>query len=231
LLISACAPSQSEESPVPDSVAAAPVNEPDTQSEVPDQAHDEIANSSKEMALDSTEEMAADSTDEMATGSTEEKTTDSIEDEAMGVERPAWQQLPLTNARTGETFTLADFAGQTVFVETMATWCSNCRRQLTNVKEAKLLLGDDVVFLALSVETNIDDGTLANYADGQVFDWLFSVITPELLGQLVDEFGRTITVPPSTPHFIIRADGSTTELVTGIDPAGDIVSQINAAQG
>jgi thiol-disulfide isomerase/thioredoxin len=147
-------------------------------------------------------------------------------------DRPLWQQLPLTNARTGETFTLADFAGKTVFVEPMATWCGNCRRQLTNVGEAKQqLASDDVVFIALSVETNIDDATLAQYADGAGFDWTFAVLSAELLGELANEFGRVITNPPSTPHFIIRSDGASTDLVTGIEPAGDILAQIAAAQG
>ena len=54
----------------------------------------------------------------------------------------SWQDLPLTNAQTGETFSLADFAGQTVYVEPMATWCANCRQQLGNVNEAKMQLGD-----------------------------------------------------------------------------------------
>jgi hypothetical protein len=30
--------------------------------------------------------------------------------------------LPIVDVRTGETFTLAEFAGKTVFVEPMATW-------------------------------------------------------------------------------------------------------------
>ncbi|MDX1995295.1 MAG: hypothetical protein SF029_23125 [bacterium] len=33
-----------------------------------------------------------------------------------------WTRLPLTDARTGQTFTLADFAGKTVFVHPMARW-------------------------------------------------------------------------------------------------------------
>lgn len=161
----------------------------------------------------------------------EEMTDDMAGDEAVGADRPAWQQLALTNARTGETFTLADFAGQTVFVEPMATWCSNCRRQLTNVRDAQQQLAeDDVVFVALSVETNIDDAALANYADGAGFDWLFAVVTPEMLEQLAGEFGRVIANPPATPHFIIRPDGTYTELVTGIEPADQIISQITAAQ-
>lgn len=144
----------------------------------------------------------------------------------------AWQQLVLTNARTGETFTFADFAGKTVFVEPMATWCSNCRQQLGNVSAAKAQLNsDEVVFVALSVETNISDAELAQYADAAGFDWLFAVATPELLQALVSTFDRTITNPPSTPHFIIRPDGSTTALVTGIEPPELLIEAINAARG
>ena len=144
----------------------------------------------------------------------------------------AWQQLVLTNARTGETFTFADFAGKTVFVEPMATWCSNCRQQLGNVSTAKAQLNsDEVVFVALSVETNISDADLAQYADAAGFDWLFAVATPELLQALVGTFDRIITNPPSTPHFIIRPDGSTTALVTGIESPELLIEAINAARG
>ena len=143
---------------------------------------------------------------------------------------PAWQQIELTDARTGETFTLASFSGKTVFVEPMATWCTNCRRQLNNVREARAQLGDDVVFIGLSLETNLSAADLAQYQNDQGFDWTFAVMTPEMLQQLADTFGRSITSAPSTPHFIIRADGSYTELVTGIEPPDQIINQIQAAQ-
>jgi cytochrome oxidase Cu insertion factor (SCO1/SenC/PrrC family) len=138
----------------------------------------------------------------------------------------AWQTVPVTNARTGETFTLGDFAGKTVFVEPMATWCSNCRQQLTNVQQARTQINsDDVVFIALSVETTISNEELAQYADNLGFDWTFAVMSPELLQALSDEFGRTITNPPSTPHFVIRPDGSVSDLVTGVKSAEAIVAQ------
>ncbi|MFN2190379.1 MAG: peroxiredoxin family protein [Candidatus Promineifilaceae bacterium] len=156
------------------------------------------------------------------------------EDMTSAVDGPAWWTLPLTNARTGETFALADFQGKTVYVEPMATWCGNCRSQLRNVREAKDQLADEnVIFVALSVETNISAGELANYADNEGFDsdWTFAVLSPELLREIAAEFGQSITNPPSTPHFLIRADGTPTGLVTGIDSAGDIINQITAAQG
>lgn len=145
-------------------------------------------------------------------------------------ERPAWHALELTDALTGETFTLSDFDGRTVFVETMATWCSRCNRQLTNVKTARAGLSDDeVVFVALSVEGNLPAERLAAYAERNGFDWTFAVATPEMLTALVDAFGRTIANPPSTPHFLIGPDGATSALSTGIDRPEEIVAQVQAA--
>lgn len=150
---------------------------------------------------------------------------------ASAVTLPVWQTLPLINARTGESFTFADFAGQTVFVEPMATWCSNCRQQLENVRSAREQLGENVIFVALSVETNISSADLAAYADENGFEWHFAVMTPELLGELVNAFGRTISNPPSTPHFVIRPDGTVSALSTGIESASEIVAQIGAVSG
>lgn len=110
-----------------------------------------------------------------------------------------WQDLPLTNAQTGATFTFADFAGQTVYVEPMATWCANCRQQLGNVNEAKMQLGDEVTFVALSVETTLKADQLASYAKDQGFDFTFAVMTPEVLRALAAEFGQAVTSPIYPP--------------------------------
>jgi cytochrome oxidase Cu insertion factor (SCO1/SenC/PrrC family) len=149
-------------------------------------------------------------------------------DAAMAAPLPAWGQLALTNAVTGEPFTLADFSGKTVFVEPMATWCTNCRAQLDNVSQARAGLDpEQVVFVALSVETTISDGELAAYAQNNGYDWVFAVMTPEMLAELANSFGRTVTNPPSTPHFIIRPDGGVTDLVTGIESPDEIAAAVS----
>lgn len=157
----------------------------------------------------------------------EAEPAESVTDTAM---LPAWQQLPLVNARSGAAFALADFAGQTIFVEPMATWCTNCRQQLNNLKAAQARLdGEKVVLVALSVETNLSHEALAQYADAAGFDWTFAVATPELLQELAAIFGRTIANPPATPHFIIRPDGSTTGLMTGIDSPETLAGHLLSA--
>ena len=161
----------------------------------------------------------------------EKEDGDMAEESMAAAGLPAWQTIALTNAATGEEFTLGDFQGKTVFVEPMATWCSNCRAQQGHVSQAKTQLGDDVVFIGLSLETNLPSEQLASYAQGNGFDWTYAVMPVNLLAELSDEFGRSITSAPSTPHFIIRPDGSFSELATGIHSADEIVSEIQAGQG
>ena len=81
------------------------------------------------------------------------------------------------------------------------------------------------------METNISDAMLAQYANDNGFDWLFAVMTPEMLQELAGAFGRSVTVAPSTPHFIVRPDGTHTDLVTGIESAAQIAQQVQAASG
>ncbi|NOK58862.1 MAG: hypothetical protein GFH27_549301n110 [Chloroflexi bacterium AL-W] len=181
-----------------------------------------------EATTENTEEAAAEPDEEVAEETVEEVVEEPAEAAA---DRPEWQQLELTNARTGETFTLADFADKTVYVEPMATWCSNCRQQLGNLSQARAQLdSDQYAFIALSVETNISDADLAAYADEAGFEWTFAVMTPEVLQALTDVFGRTITNPPATPSFIIRTDGTNTDLMTGITAPEVIVEELNAIQ-
>ncbi|MEZ4632106.1 MAG: SCO family protein [Deinococcales bacterium] len=149
-----------------------------------------------------------------------------------GLERPLWQTLPLINAASGEEFRLADLEGQVVFVEAMATWCSNCRKQLQNASEAKAMLAEDealaeaISFVILSIEGNLAPEKLNEYAQREDFDFIFAVASADILRELVTEFGRSITNPPSTPHFVIKPDGQYTDLITGIEPAESIWVQL-----
>jgi thiol-disulfide isomerase/thioredoxin len=179
-------------------------------------------------AEDTAAESAEAGTDAEEAGAADSMAADSM---AAAVELPAWASLPLVNAQTGATFTLADSAGKTIFVEPFATWCSNCRSQLTTLTDVASQYGDDVVFVALSVETNLAPADVAAYAASNGFDWTFAAMTPEVLQALGAVFGPTVGNPPATPHFIIRPDGSVTDLVTGLKSADELVEFIESNRG
>lgn len=234
LLFTACQTAAPAE-PEPETAVSAPT---DTDSEMMEADSSEMAmeEDSSEMSAGMHDDMVDDDemTAESADGMDEEMTeSDQAEDMMANTEMEtaaAWATTPLTNARTGETFTLADFMGQTVFVEPMATWCTNCLRQLGTVRDVQAqLTNENVTFVALSVETNIDDSELAAYAVDRGFDFVFAVATPELLEMLVAQFGQSVINPPSTPHFIISPDGAAGELDTGFESADELLAQIESA--
>ena len=150
---------------------------------------------------------------------------------AIAAQRPSWHDLPLMDARTGQAFTLADFAGKTVYVEPMATWCTNCRNQMSVIRDQVRAQVDpeQVVLVGLSVETNLASETLASYTSTHGFDWTFAVSTPELLQELAATFGRTVTNPPAIPHFVIGPDGTTSDLATGHHSADQLLQRLASA--
>jgi thiol-disulfide isomerase/thioredoxin len=143
---------------------------------------------------------------------------------------PAWMTMPLTNARTGESFTLADFSGKTVLARAMALWCTNCRSGQRAWRDAVLPQVDaaNTVFVSFTIETNITAEEMAAYADENSFPWVFAVMTPEFLQALNEQFGSTINVPPVEPQWLIRPDGSVVGLISD-HSSENLVSLINGA--
>ncbi|RMG81422.1 MAG: hypothetical protein D6712_16325 [Chloroflexi bacterium] len=165
----------------------------------------------------------------------EETTTTSEEtgDTALTYNGPDWTHIELTDVRTGQTFTFADFAGKTVYVHAMANWCSNCRSAQRTLRDMVIpqVNTDEVVFVSLNIEPTSGDDALHDYVLENSFDWTFAVANTTLWQALVQQFGRAVSNPPSTPHFIIAPDGTPSQLITGTQTPTEIISLINEFGG
>ncbi len=114
-------------------------------------------------------------------------------------------------------------------METFATWCSNCRRQLADTQAAAEQAGDDVVVLALSVETSLDPAALDAYAADNGFeDIRFGVLDEQGLVTLEDRFGGSVLNPPATPKFRVDPDGTVSGLTTGFESTEEILASLGA---
>jgi thiol-disulfide isomerase/thioredoxin len=148
-------------------------------------------------------------------------------DAAPDVVDPAEWQLIEVSATGGETFSVADLAGRPVLVENFATWCSSCRNQLEATQDAAELAGDDAVFLALSVETELSLADMEEYQKANGFTNIrFAVMSPELLAAMDQAFGTSALNPPSTPKIAVAANGAAGELVTGPESAEEILTSL-----
>lgn len=152
-----------------------------------------------------------------------------------GADRPTWMGTVLTNAETGATFTLGDFPEKTVYVELMATWCTNCRLQQGNVRDMKAKMSannaDNYVFISLSVEPKDTTDGLKQYRVQYDYPWTFAVVPPDMLKALVEQFGQSVTNPTATPHLVIAPSGSVSQLATGIHTADQLTAELTAAAG
>ncbi len=123
----------------------------------------------------------------------------------------AWATASLTDVRTGETFRIADLAGRTVFIETMAVWCVSCAIQQQAAVEALSMLDrEKVTWIALDVDPGETADQLAAYADDRGFDFTYALAGPTLSRALSDAFGAVVLSPPSTPVIVVGTDGQVT---------------------
>ena len=141
---------------------------------------------------------------------------------------PAWFDASLTDARTGLSFSIDDFQGKVVLVETMAIWCTNCLQQQGQVKKLHEQLGarDDFVGIGLDIDPNENTAALKTYVENKGFDWLYAVPSKDVSREIASLYGDQFLNPPSTPIVVIDRHGDAHPLPFGIKSADDLMKAI-----
>jgi cytochrome oxidase Cu insertion factor (SCO1/SenC/PrrC family) len=134
---------------------------------------------------------------------------------------PQWFDMELVDAQTGETFTMSDYAGKVVLLETMAIWCPNCVVQSNEVRKVQELLGnpDDLIPVSLDVDVNEDAAALKEYASGYGFNWHFAVAPLEVARALGNLYSAQYLNPPLAPMLVIDREGNVHQLEYGMKSA------------
>jgi cytochrome oxidase Cu insertion factor (SCO1/SenC/PrrC family) len=167
------------------------------------------------------------STEDARSQSGGEMSTPMAEDTG-AMQTPAWFSVSLTDARSGEVFTVNDFSGKVVLVEPFAQWCSNCLKQQGQVLELHTRLGDrdDFITLALDIDPNEDIEMLKGYLERNGFHWVYTIAPPEVSREIASLYGDQFLNPPSTPMLIIDRHGEAHLLPFGIKSASELEEAI-----
>jgi len=131
---------------------------------------------------------------------------------------PEWFSMPMTDVQTGKTFTMNDYAGKVVLLETMAIWCPNCLMQGGAVQKLHKALGnpEDLISVTLDVDSNENEAALKDYATNYGMNWHFAVaplLVERALGNL---YSAEYLNPPLSPMLIIDRQGNVHQLDYGI---------------
>jgi len=155
--------------------------------------------------------------------------TDEMADEPSDmIKGSVWFSTTLTDARSGQTFTINDFKGKVVLVETMAMWCSNCLKQQTQVKALHEALGmrDDFISIGLDIDPNENVDALKGYVEKNGFDWYYAVSPVDVSREIASLYGDQFLNPPSTPIVVIDRHGEAHPLPFGIKSADELMQAI-----
>ena len=144
------------------------------------------------------------------------------------METPAWYSASLTDASTGQTFTINDFKGKVILVEAMAIWCPTCLKQQGQVKVLRDSLGqrDDFVSIGLDIDPNEASASLKSYVDNNGFDWLYAVSNADVSSEISSLYGDQFLNPPSTPIVIIDRHGEAHPMPFGLKSADELLKFI-----
>ena len=142
--------------------------------------------------------------------------------------KPVWFGIALTDVRTGKTFSMNDFAGKVVLIETMAQWCPNCIFQQAENRNVRELLGNptDLILISLDVDSHEDEPSLKKYTDDFGFDWLFAVTPLEVARALGNLYSVEYLNPPLDPMMVIDRAGNVHQLPYGSKSADALKSTI-----
>lgn len=130
---------------------------------------------------------------------------------------PAWFDIELTDVQTGETFSMNDYAGKVVLVETMAMWCPNCLFQASEVRKMHKLLDnpDDVISVSLDVDLHEDAASLKDYTEEYGFEWHFAIAPLQVARALGNLYSAQYLNPPLSPMLVIDRNGEVHQLEYG----------------
>jgi len=151
------------------------------------------------------------------------ETMDDMSEQPM-MNTPAWFNVQLTDVNSGQDFTINDYHGKVILVETMAQWCSTCLKQQKQVADLHKLLGEqtDFVSLALDIDANEDTASLKAYTAKNQFTWIYAVTPAEVAREIGNLYGSQFLNPPSAPMFIIDRNGEVHPLPFGVKSADDL---------
>jgi thiol-disulfide isomerase/thioredoxin len=141
---------------------------------------------------------------------------------------PDWFKMKMTDVRTGQTFTISDFAGKVVLVETMAQWCPTCERQENEVIKLHELLGksENLVSVSLDVDVHEDEASLKEYAAARGYDWYFAVAPLEVARALGNLYSAQYLNPPLSPMLVVDRKGDVYGLPYGLKSAESLKETI-----
>lgn len=137
-----------------------------------------------------------------------------------------WRGIAVTDVSTGESFSISDFKGKVVVLETMAVWCPTCVRQQIEIQALRDRFGDQVGSITLDIDRNEGQDILRRHVQTYGFEERFAVSPIALTRALEKDFGTIVLNATSTPVIIVDRQQQGHLLRPGLKSAAELAKEL-----
>ncbi len=141
-------------------------------------------------------------------------------------QKAEWRTIPLMDVSTKEVFTIRDFAGKKVLIESFAVWCPVCTKQQQEIQKLHEEIGEAIISISLDTDPNEDAERVKEAVRERGFTWRFAVSPPELTKALIAEFGSAVVNAPIAPVILVCEDQSARLLGRGTKNVEELKAEI-----
>jgi thiol-disulfide isomerase/thioredoxin len=140
--------------------------------------------------------------------------------ETRATPKDAWQSIPFTDVKTGNSQTLEDLSKKPVIIQAFTVTCPICTRQQEEINRLQEEQGvEPFTFVALDIDPSERDDAIRAHVERNGFRGIYAASPPDLTRALYDEFGPDIITPSSAPVILLCPGGQKTKLPAGIKSA------------
>lgn len=134
----------------------------------------------------------------------------------------------LKDVNSQKFFSLNDFKGKPILLESFAVWCPVCTKQQEKIKELHDDIGDSVISISLDTDPNEDEEKIKEHLQRNEFDWYYAISPSDLTKALIGQFGAVIVNAPQAPVILICPDQSAKMLGRGVKSVSELKEAIKS---
>lgn len=151
----------------------------------------------------------------------------SPQQEIKNIKQSSLWNYQFTDALTNQRFTLSDYEGKTMLIESSSPSCPQCVKQQQQILSVKNELGESVIVISFITDSEYDISRVQQYAQGNKFDWNF-VVSKQATDALRDNLGENFLIFSSNPLKIACPDGRIINFESGIKSSSELKDKLNS---
>ncbi|MBI3032541.1 TlpA family protein disulfide reductase [Candidatus Woesearchaeota archaeon] len=135
-----------------------------------------------------------------------------------------WLTTEMTDT-AGQTFTINQYKGKTVLIQSFSTTCERCKEQMQYLKAFKQMSGENVILVSIDTDLNENPETVKEFAATNEFIWHVVPSSIDATTAMLKKFGTKMLKQENLP-MAMWCDNLRTKTFNGMKTAEQLQQEL-----